>query len=56
LESSQASRVASRRTGPGLAADRRFVDDTPPYARRPRWPCYGGISVVTTTSPGRPHL
>jgi hypothetical protein len=35
-----ASRAAPRRTGPGLAADRRSVGGTPPYARRPRAPCY----------------
>jgi hypothetical protein len=39
-----ASRATPRRTGPGLAADRRSVGGTPPYARRPRSPCYGGIS------------
>jgi hypothetical protein len=39
-----ASCAAPRRTGPGLAADRRFVGGTPPYAHWPRPPCYGGIS------------
>jgi hypothetical protein len=39
-----ARRVEPRRTGPGLAADRRSIGGTPPYARRPRSPCYGGIS------------
>jgi hypothetical protein len=39
-----ASHATPRRTGPGLTADRRSVGDTPPYARRPRPPCYGGIS------------
>jgi hypothetical protein len=52
----EASCAALRCTGPGLVADRRYVSGTSPYARRPRWPCYDGISVVTATSPGRPHL
>jgi hypothetical protein len=33
-------------------ADRRSVGSTPLYAHRSRWPCYGGIFVVTAASPG----
>jgi hypothetical protein len=51
-ESPGASRRAPRRTGLGLAADRRSVGGTPPYARWPRWSCYGSISGVTATSRG----
>jgi hypothetical protein len=37
-------------------ADHRSVGGIPPYARRPRSSYYGGISVVTATSPVRPPL
>jgi hypothetical protein len=37
---------------PVRAADHRSIGSTPPYARRSRWPCYGSISSITTTSPG----
>jgi hypothetical protein len=43
---------APRRTGPELVADRRSVGGIPPYARRPRSPCYDWISAVTATSLG----
>jgi hypothetical protein len=47
------ARHGPRCTGSVHAVDRRSVGGTPLYARRPRWPCYDSISVVTTASPGR---
>jgi hypothetical protein len=41
-------RTAPRRTGPGLAADRRSVGGIPPYARRPRY-------RATAASPSSPR-
>jgi hypothetical protein len=47
------ARHRPHRTGSVRAADRRSVGGTPPYARRSRWSCYDGISVVTAASLGR---